>query len=182
MSHDPVPPSLPPVPRAPGLHPVPKTQRRSVRCNHHTAACGENGFCKKHLHRLVRTSDGQTIKRHGRPGGRAALGSRALSVLPGSDQPVGARVIPDFAVRQALAALHPGSQVASTSPRGRRRRRGGVSAPASATSGSRLTAAQRSAAATRIAPAHDAAARLRALQILLLVGSPAARDTVEARA
>lgn len=68
MSHDPVPPSLPPVPRAPGLHPVPKTQRRSVRCNHHTAG-GENGFCKKHLHRLVRTSDGQTIKRHGRPEG-----------------------------------------------------------------------------------------------------------------
>jgi hypothetical protein len=47
--------------------------------------------------------------------------------------------------------------------------------------GQPLSAAQRSAAAKRLAPAQDPA-RLRALQILLLVGSPAERTTVEARA
>lgn len=90
-------------------------------------------------------------------------------------------MIPDFAVRQALAALHPGSCGCLDFCR----EGGGAAGREVCTCfchiGQPLTAAQRSAAATRIAPAHDAA-RLRALQILLLVGSPAARDTVEVRA
>jgi hypothetical protein len=68
VSFDPLPPVEAPAPDRARLLTAPATQRRSVRCNHFTAG-GENGFCKKHIHRLVRTPDGQTIKRHGRPEG-----------------------------------------------------------------------------------------------------------------
>lgn len=90
-------------------------------------------------------------------------------------------MIPDFAVRQALSALHPGGCGCLDFCREGGRGAGKEVCSCFCHVGQPLTAAQRSAAAVRIAPPHDAA-RLRALQILLLVGLPTERATVEVQA